>query len=73
MWKSIYFIGRFFSDVGRAFYFAIIEYDVQLQETKTLQQRILIWFATILIAICIVFAILYMFWSWLDSIDIKGI
>jgi hypothetical protein len=72
MWKIINFIVRFFTDVWHAGYFAIIEYDVKLQETKTLQQRILIWFAVILIALCIVFSILYSFWHFLDSIEVKG-
>lgn len=72
MWRVINFIVRFLSDVWHAGYFAVIEYDVKLQETKTLQQRILIWFAVALIAACILFAILYMFWDLLDSIEVQG-
>lgn len=72
MWRVIHFFVRFFSDVWHAGYFAIIEYDVKLQETKTLQERILIWFAVILIVSLIILSFLYMFWDLLDSIEVQG-
>lgn len=72
MWKIFNIFLRFLSDLWHAGYFAVIEYDVKLQETKTVQQRILIWFATALITFIVILAILYMFWSLLDSIEIKG-
>lgn len=73
MWKYLRIVLRFFTDLAYAAYFAAIEYDVKLQETKTTSDRILIWFAVILITVCILAAILYMFWTLLDSIDIKPI
>lgn len=72
MWRIIHFIVRFFTDVWHAAYFAIIEYDVQLRDTKTTQQRILIWFAVFLITTMIVLSILYMFWDFLDAIEVQG-
>ena len=72
MWRIIYFFGRFFTDIWHAAYFAVIEYDAKLQETKTLQERILIWFAVMLITACILFSILYMFWNMLDAIEVRG-
>lgn len=72
MWKVIRFIVRFLTDLWHAGFFAVIEYDVQLQETKTTQQRIVIWFAVILITSMIILALLYMFWHLLDSIQVQG-
>ncbi len=72
MWRIIRFIVRFLSDVWHAAYFAIIEYDVQLQETKTIHQRILIWFAVFLITAMIILSLLYTFWNFLDSIEVQG-
>ena len=73
MWTIIRFFVRFFQDLWHAAFFAAIEYDDQLQLTKTPTQRFFIWlmvFGMVLLALSIVVLLIH---QALDAINITGI
>ena len=63
---------QFISDFFHASFFAIIEYDIKLQNSKTFEQRALIWIVISLFASTLLLLLLFGFWNMLDRIQVGG-
>lgn len=64
-------IKRFFLDLWNAAIFAIGEYDVKLQATKSITERIYIWASIALLFAFILAACVYGIWTILDSFPVE--
>jgi hypothetical protein len=69
----INFCKRFTFDLSHAVWYSAIEYDTELQRTKTTTQRVFIWLAVLILTLLFITALVYGVWRLLDSIEIKGI
>lgn len=73
MFTVINFLKRFAYDLFHAVFFAAIEYDDRLKMTKTTQERVFIWLGIGIVTAIGIYALLYGFWYFLDSIDTSQI
>jgi len=71
MWTAFDFLKRFLYDLYRAIIFAAIEFDENLQMTKTTSQRMLIWGVIGIILVLIAYGLLYVIWYILDAIQVS--
>ena len=71
MWTAFDLLKRFLYDLYRAIIFAAIEFDENLQMTKTTSQRMLIWGVIGIILMLIAYGLLYVIWYFLDAIQVS--
>jgi lipopolysaccharide/colanic/teichoic acid biosynthesis glycosyltransferase len=67
MWTIIDKIGAFFIKLIQATKFAVLEYDSQLQMTKSPRQRLLIWLTVFLLVIVGIIFLIFVLNLLLDS------
>ena len=62
------FIKNFSIDLFRAVYFKALEYDQNLQDTKTLTQRLTIWGSIAVVVIIILLIISHFFFQFINNL-----
>ena len=71
MWTAFDFLKRFLYDLYRAIIFATVEFDENLQMTKTTTQRMIIWGIISIVLLLIACGLLYATWYFLDAIKVS--
>ncbi len=64
------FFKRFVIDLYHALYYRAVEYDSELQQTKTFTQRFAIWAVIITVATGIILLLLNLLYRFISSIDV---
>lgn len=57
-------------DLYHAIYFKALEYDTELQQTKTPGQRVAIWTGITVFALIIIFVLINLLYQFISSIDV---
>jgi len=63
---------QFISDLFRSVFFAVINFDINLQNSKTFEQRVLIWMVISIFALTLLLLLLFRFWNMLERIQVGG-
>ncbi len=68
------FIKTFAIDLYHALYYRALEYDSELQQTKSPGQRFAIWFAIATVSIVVVLLLLHLLYRFISNINmVKGL
>jgi hypothetical protein len=73
MFYVIYFFKRLILDIFKGIYFLAIDFDDRLKITKTLGERLVIWFLILSIASILISFLVFIFWRYLDMIKLNTI
>jgi len=71
MWTAFDLLKRFLNDLYRSIIFAAIEFDENLQTTKTTSQRMLIWGVIGIVLMFVAYGLLHVTWYFLDAIQVS--
>ena len=63
---------QFISDLFRSVFFAVINFDINLQNSKTFEQRALVWILILIFASTLLLLLLFGFWNMPDRIQVGG-